>query len=207
MINKKQSTIFQLQIIRYHPVRNYPLLKINANEYGIFYTLNDSEQALSQYATQTDIYCFIIREFPIGRIFHNRECLTERIYMPNGEKKDERLYSSINNEGFFNGRIFFPRKEGEIMEVLDLTEQCIRLSIVIWVPPTPQEIEDRKNNPYWNVPIDECPNCTDDFYLTKFVPKDFKEKPTEEYVDALYVFTPRFFVKPQLKEQLLRLRK
>lgn len=42
MINKKQSTIFQLQIIRYHPVRNYPLLKINANEYGIFYTLNDS---------------------------------------------------------------------------------------------------------------------------------------------------------------------
>jgi hypothetical protein len=117
------------------------------------------------------------------------------------------LYSSINNEGFFNGRIFFPRKEGEIMEVLDLTEQCIRLSIVIRVPPTPQEIEDRKNNPYWHVPIDECPNCTDDFYLTKFVPKDFKEKPTEEYVDALYVFTPRFFVKPQLKEQLLRLRK
>lgn len=30
------------------------------------------------------------------------------------------------------------------MEVLDLTEQCIRLSIVIRVPPTPQEIEDRK---------------------------------------------------------------
>ena len=111
MINKKQSTIFQLQIIRYHPVRNYPLLKINANEYGIFYTLNDSEQALSQYATQTDIYCFIIREFPIGRIFHNRECLTERIYMPNGEKKDERLYSSrLTMKAFSMEEYFFSEK-------------------------------------------------------------------------------------------------
>jgi len=112
MINKKQSTIFQLQIIRYRPVMNYPLLKINTNEYGIFYTLNDSEQGLSQYATQTDIYCFIIRELPVGRIFHNRRCLTERIYMPNGEKKDERLFSSIDDEVFFQRKnVFFKNRD------------------------------------------------------------------------------------------------
>ena len=90
------------------------------------------------------IFCFIIREIPLGVLCINGDddCLTERVYKPDGTLLDERLFPSGCLVGIFYGRLEsqIRFREGDAVKVLDLVNKRIWNGFVCAVPPTVDEI-------------------------------------------------------------------
>lgn len=91
-----------------------------------------------------EIFCFIIREIPFGVLSINGDddCLTERVYLSDGTKMDERLIASGCIIGIFYGRLEsqIRFKPSECVKVLDLVNKRIRTGFVDATPRTVEEI-------------------------------------------------------------------
>ena len=91
------------------------------------------------------IYCYIVREIPFGQMCTSDEdCLSERVYLPDGSKMDERLFPSGSLSGVFYGRLEsqIRAQVGEKVEVLDLAKKEIRIGYVYATPPTVDKVKE-----------------------------------------------------------------
>lgn len=128
------KSIFELTI-----VRRYSFRGVSCYERVIFPNVERSEEHISLMTNDgknDDVFCYILRELPIGKLCQDEECLTERVYLSNGQKMNERLFSSVNNEGEFRGRTKdqLHCKEGELVQMLALANNKIAWGIVCAVP-------------------------------------------------------------------------
>ena len=98
------------------------------------------------------IYCYIVREIPFGQMCtSDTDCISERVYLPDGSKMDERLFPSGSISGVYYGRLEsqIRAQVGETVEVLDLAKKEIRTGYVYATPLTVNEIKERyAENPY-----------------------------------------------------------
>ena len=129
-----------------------------------------------------EIFCFIIREIPFGVLSVNGDddCLTERVYLPDGTKLDERLFASGSIAGIFYGRLesqirFQP---GDSVRVLDLVNKRLWDGFIYAVPPMVEKVSklyesdlppvclDSSDDSYvvLDRPLSECK--TDDDYMS-----------------------------------------
>lgn len=137
------------------------------------------------------IYCYIVREIPFGQMCTSDEdCLSERVYLPDGSKMDERLFPSGSISGVFYGRLEnqIRAQIGEKVEVLDLPKKEIRTGYVYATPPTVDKVKemyaetplrlDYSDDNYiiLDRPLSECK--TDDDYMD-----------AHSHISALRVFT------------------
>ena len=83
---------------------------------------------------QEAIFCFIIREIPFGVMCVNGDddCLSERVYLADGSKMDERLFASGSIVGIYYGRLEnqIRFKVGDPVKVLDLVQKRLRTGFV-----------------------------------------------------------------------------
>lgn len=190
------TSIFQLSVIRIDdtPNKRFPYPKnIWISEHYNFTTLEDTEATITHLAKDnSDIYCFLAREQPIGRPFFQSETLTERVYLGNGQLHAERLFSTIrSNETVYHGRKMeeIQFKKYDHVEVLNLRDHTIESAQVMGIPPTPEWIEERRKRGF--VPfLDD----TDDCYTVIYGYHDLDRLTDEEYmkchahVSFLYLF-------------------
>lgn len=91
------------------------------------------------------IFCFIIREIPLGVLCINGDddSLTERVYLSDGTKLDERLFASGCLVGIYYGRLEsqIRFRVGDSVKVLDLVHKRIWNGFVCAVPRTVEEVK------------------------------------------------------------------
>ena len=132
---------------------------------------------------QAEIFCFIIREIPFGQLSINgdADCLTERVYLPDGSKMDERLIASGCFVGIFYGRLesqirFQP---GQSVRVLDLTRKQVWDGFVYATPRTVDEVTKLYENDLPPIRLDS----SEDSYV--ILERPLSEcKTDEDYMDA-----------------------
>ena len=137
------------------------------------------------------IYCYIVREIPFGQMCTSDEdCLSERVYLPDGSKMDERLFPSGSISGVFYGRLESQIRAqiGEKVEVLDMAKKEIHIGFVYATPPAVDKVKemyaerplrlDYSDDNYiiLDRPLSECK--TDDDYMD-----------AHSHISALRVFT------------------
>ena len=138
-----------------------------------------------------EIFCFIIREFPFGMMGTcDDDNLSERVYLPDGSKMDERLFPSGCILGIYYGRLpgqirFEPSKA---VQVLDLTKKQLRTGFVDAVPPTVDEIKEYyKDSPYRLASSDDCYTILDRPLSECTTDEDYRD--ARSYISALRVFS------------------
>ena len=93
---------------------------------------------------QEAIFCFIIREIPFGVMCVNGDddCLSERVYLADGSKMDERLFASGSMVGIFYGRLEaqIRFKVGDPVKVLDLAQKRIWTGFIYATPRLVDEV-------------------------------------------------------------------
>ena len=93
---------------------------------------------------QEEIFCFIIREIPFGVLCVNGDddCLSERVYLADGTKMDERLFASGSMVGIFYGRLEnqIRFKVGDSVKVLDLAQKRLWTGFVYATPRLVDEV-------------------------------------------------------------------
>ena len=85
--------VYNDERVRFHSLveAEHEMLRISKNPYEF---------------EQEKIFCFIIREIPFGQMCRNEDdILSERVYLPDGNKMDERLFPSGSKVGVFYGRL------------------------------------------------------------------------------------------------------
>lgn len=87
---------------------------------------------------QEAIFCFIIREIPFGVMCVNGDddCLSERVYLADGTKMDERLFASGSIVDIYYGRLEnqIRFKVGDPVKVLDLVQKRLWTGFVYATP-------------------------------------------------------------------------
>lgn len=148
-----------------------------------------AEDYLKTYAqdpqNRENVYAFYIREVPVDLPAPGVQCLSERVYGPDGQLIDFRDFSSVDEEpGVFEGRtperIRF--KQGDIVEVLGMDE--VELAYVANGPVSREEAA--RINSEAIITLD----VTDDSYMV-FLGPTFS---FHQHIDALHVFSPRLKV-------------
>jgi len=149
------ESYFELIIVRREPDNS-----VYCDERIRFHSIVEAEyevksQASSERGPEEEeykIYCYIVREIPFGQMCTSDEdCLSERVYLPDGSKMDERLFPSGSISGVYYGRLEsqIRAQVGEKVEVLDLAKKEIRTGYVYATPLIVTEIKERyAENPY-----------------------------------------------------------
>ena len=191
------NSYFELNVVRLHVEDQED--RVSNDERIRFRSLVEAEYEMLRVSKnpyefeQEEIFCFIIREIPFGVLCINGDddCLTERVYLPDGTKMDERLFASGSIVGFFYGRLEsqIRFKVGDSVKVLDLVHKRIWTGFVYATPSTVDEITklyesdlppirlDSSDDSYiiLDRPLSECK--TDDDYMS-----------SHSHISALRVF-------------------
>ena len=191
------NSYFELNVVRLHVDEQVD--RVSNDERIRFRSLVEAEHEMLRVSKnpyefeQEEIFCFIIREIPFGVLCINGDddCLTERVYLPDGTKMDERLFASGSIVGIFYGRLEsqIRFKKSETVKVLDLVHKRIWTGFVYATPSTVDEITklyesdlppiclDSSDDSYiiLDRPLPECK--TDDDYMS-----------AHSHVSALRVF-------------------
>lgn len=191
------NSYFELNVVRLHVDEQED--RVSNDERIRFRSLVEAEHEMLRVSKnpkefeQEEIFCFIIREIPFGVLCINGDddCLTERVYLPDGTKMDERLFASGSIVGIFYGRLEsqIRFKKSETVKVLDLVHKRIWTGFVYATPSTVEEITklyesdlppirfDSSDDSYiiLDRPLPECK--TDDDYMS-----------AHSHVSALRVF-------------------
>ena len=136
---------------------------------------------------------YSIRQVPLDGLSY-MQCLSERIYDSDGNRIDERTFSTRSeDEEVFHGRspeqIRF--REGDIVEAMQHGK--VRLGIVVGLPPSVEKAaEENKFSPFFEL------DASDDTYTVLF---DSSYK-SHSHVDALCVFKPQYRVHPGIERRL-----
>lgn len=173
-----EKTVYNDERIRFHALveAEQEMLRISKNPYEF---------------EQEAIFCFIIREIPFDQMCHSEDdVLSERVYLPDGTKMDERLFPSGSLVGIFYGRLqsqirFQP---GQSVKVLDLAKKRIWVGFIYATPELVEEVKrlyddnhpmrlDDSDDSYiiLDRPLSECK--TDDDYMS-----------SHSHISALRVF-------------------
>lgn len=160
------KSFFELNIVRLHDGD-----QVYNNERIRFHALVEAESEMLRISrnpyefNQEEIFCFIIREIPFGQLSINGDddCLTERVYLPDGSKMDERLIASGCYVGIFYGRLesqirFQP---GQSVRALDLTRKQVWEGFVYATPRTVDEVTKLYENDLPPIRLDS----SDDSYV------------------------------------------
>ena len=167
------QNVFQILEVRYEHPRRYPAFKVYWIQLHLASSLSLAEEFLNVYVqdpgNREDVYAFYIREIPVDVPAPGHECISERVYDPDGSLIDFRDFSSVSEApGVFEGRgadrIRF--KPGDIVEVLGMDE--VELAYVAGVPESPEEAA--KINSKALIALD----VTDDSYMVGTVVKKKK---------------------------------
>lgn len=191
------NSYFELNVVRLHVDEQED--RVSNDERIRFHSLVEAEHEMLRVSKnpkefmQEVIFCFIIREIPFGVLCVNDDddCLTERVYLPDGTKMDERLIASGSMVGIFYGRLEsqIRFKVGDSVKVLDLVHKRIWTGFVYATPRLVDEVTklyesdlppiclDSSDDSYiiLDRPLPECK--TDDDYMS-----------AHSHVSALRVF-------------------
>ena len=184
-------SVFQILEVRYthSRPRRYPVFKVYWIQLHVASSLSLAEDFLRTYArdprNREDVYAFYIREVPVDVPAPGVQCLSERVYGPDGQLIDFRDFSSVDEApGVFEGRtperIRF--KQGDIVEVLGMDE--VELAYVANGPVSREEAA--RINSEAIITLD----VTDDSYMV-FLGPTFS---FHQHIDALRVFPPHLKV-------------
>ncbi|MBP5740763.1 MAG: hypothetical protein J6W59_03310 [Bacteroidales bacterium] len=191
-------TVFQLLKVDYQHPRRYPRFSVYCpTPLFIASSLDLAEAYLRNYVSdfrnQVDVYAFYLRELPVDVPAAGYECISERVYSPDGLLIDRRMFSSVREiPGVFEGRdpeeIRF--KPGDIVEVLDSDE--VHLAFVAGVPTSREEA--KRINGDGIIQLD----VTDDTYMVF----DGPGYCFHQHIDALRVFAPRFKIPGPIRRSI-----
>ena len=127
------NSYFELNVVRLHVDEQED--RVSNDERIRFRSLVEAEHEMLRISKnpnefeQEAIFCFIIREIPFGMLCINGDddCLTERVYLPDGTKMDERLFASGSIVGIFYGRLESQIRfqMSDVVKVLDLAHKRI----------------------------------------------------------------------------------
>ena len=175
------ESYFELNIIRREPDG-----AMYGDERIRFRSLVEAEYEVSRQASvakepeEYEIYCYIVREIPFGQMCtSDKDCLSERVYLPDGSKMDERLFPSGSISGVFYGRLEnqIRAQVGEKIEVLDLAKKEVRIGYVYATPPTVDKVKEM----YAETPLRL--DYSDDNYI--ILDRPLSEcKTDDDYMDA-----------------------
>lgn len=168
---------------------------------------------------QENVYCIFVTEYPFCEfLYYGGNCVSRRVYGPDGKKVDERLFCDFftderNEFRHFRGRM--PEqirfKEDDIVEVLRGDD--VTLEVVVSLPPTVEWCYqyalrgiDTKYNPcttdagreQWAFEDGYMLDVTDDSYTVIDGP-DYR---FHSHPDALCVFKPRFPIPIDVEQKL-----
>ena len=183
------KSVFQILVVYYKHPRRYPVFKVYWIQLHLASSFTLAADYLKTYAqdpqNRENVYAFYIREVPVDLPAPGVQCLSERVYGPDGQLIDFRDFSSVDEEpGVFEGRtperIRF--KQGDIVEVLGMDE--VELAYVANGPVSREEAA--RINSEAIITLD----VTDDSYMV-FLGPTFS---FHQHIDALHVFSPRLKV-------------
>ena len=183
------KSVFQILVVYYKHPRRYPVFKVYWIQLHLASSFTLAEDYLKTYAqdpqNRENVYAFYIREVPVDLPAPGVQCLSERVYGPDGQLIDFRDFSSVDEEpGVFEGRtperIRF--KQGDIVEVLGMDE--VELAYVANGPVSREEAA--RINSEAIITLD----VTDDSYMV-FLGPTFS---FHQHIDTLHVFSPRLKV-------------
>ena len=190
-------TVFELIQVSYLHPRRYPSFRVYQTPLYIASSMEGAENYLHGYASipghREDVYAFYIREIPVDVPAFGFECLSERVYDPDGTLIDKRDFSSVRAlAGTFEGR---PSEEirfrpGDIVEVI--WDHKVQLAFVAAVPPCQEEAE--RINAEGPFELD----ASDDSYMV-FLGEKYCY---HEHVDALRVFSPHFKIPDATRQKI-----
>ena len=195
-------TVFQLIRVSYLHPRRYPRFKVYQMPLITASSLGAAEDYLHKYACvpghREDVYAFYIREIPVDMIAPGPECLSERVYGPDGALVDKRVFSSVRVQaGAFEGRtaeeIRF--RPGDIVEVI--WDHAVQLAFVAAVPPCREEAERINAEGPFELEV------SDDSYMV-FLGEKYCY---HEHVDALRVFSPHFRISEATRQRIEKARR
>lgn len=181
------KSVFQVLVVYYRRPRRYPVFKVYWIQLHIASSFTLAEEFLNTYAqdprNREDVYAFFIREVPVDVPAPGVQCLSERVYGPDGQLIDFRDFSSVDEApGVFEGRtperIRF--KQGDIVEVLGMDE--VELAYVANGPVSREEAARINSGAIITLDV------TDDSYMV-FLGPTFS---FHQHIDALSVFSPHF---------------
>ena len=142
------NSYFELNVVRLHVDEQED--RVSNDERIRFRSLVEAEHEMLRVSKnpyefeQEEIFCFIIREIPFGVLCINGDddCLTERVYLPDGTKMDERLIASGSIVGIFYGRLESQIRfqMSDVVKVLDLAHKRIWTGFVYATPHTVDEV-------------------------------------------------------------------
>ena len=171
--------VYNDERVRFHSLveAEHEMLRISKNPYEF---------------EQEKIFCFIIREIPFDQMCRDEDdILSERVYLPDGNKMDERLFPSGSLVGIFYGRLKSQIRfqVTESVRVLDLVQKRTWIGFVYAVPRLVEEVKalyddnlplrlDASDDSYviLDRPLSECK--TDDDYMS-----------SHSHISALRIFS------------------
>ena len=163
------NSYFELNVVRLHVDEQED--RVSNDERIRFHSLVEAEHEMLRVSKnpkefeQEEIFCFIIREIPFGVLCVNGDddCLTERVYLPDGTKMDERLIASGSMVGIFYGRLEsqIRFKVGDSVKVLDLVRKRIWTGFVYATPRLVDEVTKLYESDLPHI----CLDSSDDSYI------------------------------------------
>ena len=163
------NSYFELNVVRLHVDEQED--RVSNDERIRFHSLVEAEHEMLRVSKnpkefmQEEIFCFIIREIPFGVLCVNGDddCLTERVYLPDGTKMDERLIASGSMVGIFYGRLEsqIRFKVGDSVKVLDLVHKRIWTGFVYATPRLVDEVTKLYESDLPHI----CLDSSDDSYI------------------------------------------
>jgi len=163
------NSYFELNVVRLHVDEQVD--RVSNDERIRFHSLVEAEHEMLRVSKnpkefeQEEIFCFIIREIPFGVLCVNGDddCLTERVYLPDGTKMDERLIASGSMVGIFYGRLEsqIRFKVGDSVKVLDLVRKRIWTGFVYATPRLVDEVTKLYESDLPHI----CLDSSDDSYI------------------------------------------
>ncbi len=132
---REEETIFEVteydvDSLPEHRRQPYPKFDVSESRVGFARSLQEAETLIRKAIDQakeyeTEIYCFHVREFPIGEILNGYFGVSARLYDSNGSCIDQTYCSDLMRDhgteyGHFRGRVEAAQrfKPGDIVEVL-----------------------------------------------------------------------------------------
>lgn len=183
------KSVFQILVVYYRRPRKYPVFKVYWIQLHMASSFTLAEEFLNTYVKEPhnreDVYALYIREVPVDLPAPGYECISERVYGPDGQLVDFRDFSTVSEspdvfEGRSPDRIRF--KQGDIVEVLGMDE--VELAYVANGPVSREEAA--RINSEAIITLD----VTDDSYMV-FLGPTFS---FHQHIDALRVFPPHLKV-------------
>lgn len=188
---KMTESYFELNVVRTDLVGG-----VSNDERIRFHALVEAENEMMRISknpkeySDEPIFCFIIREFPFDvMVTCDDDNLSERVYLPDGLKMDERLFPSGCILGVYYGRLLeqIRFKPTDAVKVLDLEKKQLWTGFVYAVPPAVDKVKEYyKDSPYRLCDSDDCYTILDRPLSECKTDDDYVE--VHSHVSALRVF-------------------